>query len=71
MPTATLKFTLPEEQSEFKDACQAGAAKLLLWEIDQACRSILRYEMEPHAERCRLAEEIRLMIREADGVSLE
>lgn len=66
-----MKFSLPEEEGEFKDACQAAAAKLLLWEIDQACRSILKYEAEPHDERCRLAEEIRLMIREANGVTLE
>jgi len=71
MPTARLTFSLPEEEDEFRTACQAGAAKLLLWDIDQACRSILKYEMEPHPERCKLAEEIRQMIREAEGVTLE
>ena len=71
MPTATLKFTLPEEQEEFRTACQAAALKSLVWDIDQACRSVLKYEAEPHDERCKLAEEIRQMIREAEGVSLE
>lgn len=71
MPTARLTFRLPEEQDELRTACEAAAAKLLLWDIDQACRSVLKYEMEPHEERCRLAEEIRYMIASADGVTLE
>lgn len=71
MPTARLTFSLPEEQDEFRTACEGSAAKALLWDIDQACRSVLKYEAEPHEERCRLAEEIRQMIREAEGVTLE
>jgi hypothetical protein len=71
MPTARLTFRLPEEEPEFQTACQASAAKSLLWDLDQHCRSILKYEAEPHEERCRLAEEIREMIRNADGVSIE
>lgn len=71
MPKATLTFSLPEEQPEFETACQASSAKSLLWDLDQHCRSILKYEPEPHAERCRLAEEIREMIRECPGVSIE
>jgi len=71
MPTATLTFRLPEEQVEFDTACQAAAAKSLLWDLDQHCRSILKYEPEPHEERRRLAEEIRRMIGNAEGVALE
>jgi hypothetical protein len=71
MPRATLTFKLPDEQPEFETACQASAAKSLLWDLDQHCRSILKYEAEPHEERCRLAEEIREMIRAAEGVSIE
>lgn len=71
MPTATLKFSLPEEEHEFRTACEGSAAKALLWDIDQACRSILKYEAEPHEERCKLAEEIRQMIHSAEGVTLE
>jgi hypothetical protein len=71
MPRATLTFRLPEEEVEFQTACQAAAAKSLLWDLDQHCRSILKYEADPHDERCRLAEEIRQMIRNAEGVSIE
>lgn len=71
MPQATLTFTLPEEQEEFDSACQAGGVKSLLWDLDQKCRSVLKYEASPHEERCRLAEEIREMIREYPGVSIE
>jgi hypothetical protein len=71
MPTARLTFRLPEEEPEFKTACQAAAAKSLLWDLDQHCRSIVKYEQEPHEERRRLAEEIRQIIREAEGVTIE
>jgi hypothetical protein len=71
MPTARLTFRLPEEEPEFATACQASAAKSLLWDLDQHCRTILKYEQEPHEERVKLAEEIREMIRNADGVTIE
>lgn len=35
MPVATLKYNLPEEQDEFKDAMQGSDCKLVLWEIAQ------------------------------------
>lgn len=35
MPTATLKFSLPEEQQDFKLAMQAGAQHSALWAISQ------------------------------------
>lgn len=70
MPIATLQFTLPEEQSEFDAARQGQAAKSLLWEIDQRCRSILHHG-QPSAETARLAEEIREMIRESQESLLD
>ena len=61
MPTAILKFTLPEEESEFRTAQQGRAAKVALWDIDQHCRSLLKHG-EPTPEERRLAEDIRAMI---------
>ena len=61
MPIAILRFTLPEEESEFRTAQQGRAAKSALWDIDQHCRSLLRYG-EPTPEQRQLAEEIRAMI---------
>jgi len=70
MPTATLTFTLPEEESEHRAALEGIAARLLLWEIDQHCRSLVKHG-SPSPETRTLAEEIRRMIRETDGVTLD
>lgn len=65
MPTATLRFTLPDEQSEFDAARQGAEAKRVLWEIDQRCRSLVKYSEEVSEDARRLAEEIRQMIVES------
>lgn len=61
MPIATLRFTLPEEESEFKTSQQGREAKSALWDIDQRLRSLVKHG-EPTEEEQRLAEEIRAMI---------
>lgn len=61
MPIATLKFTLPEEDVEFKTAMQGREAKVVLWDIDQKLRSLLKHG-EPTPAQAVLAEEIRNMI---------
>lgn len=58
---AILRFDLPEEQDEFRAATQGRQAKTTLWEIDQHCRSVLKYT-DPTPEEERLAEVIRNMI---------
>ena len=63
MPIATLRFRLPDEQAEFDAARQGQAAKATLWDIDQACRSLVKYG-EPLSETKQLAERIRAMIRD-------
>jgi hypothetical protein len=63
MPTVTLRYRLPEEQAEFDAARQGQAAKAILWDIDQHCRSLLKHG-EPLSETKQLAERIRAMIRE-------
>jgi hypothetical protein len=70
MPTATIRFTLPEEQAEF-DAARLGRQMVAtIWEIDQRCRSLLKHG-EPSEETVRLAEEIREMIRQGCPDALE
>jgi hypothetical protein len=66
-PVATLRFTLPDEQGEFDAARLGSKALLVLWEIDQRCRSLLKHG-EPTPEARKLAEEIRGMI---DGELLD
>lgn len=61
MPTATLKFVLPEEEAEFNAANQGRLAKIALWDIDQKLRSLLKHG-EPTPAQAVLAEEIRGMI---------
>jgi hypothetical protein len=70
MPTARLTYRLPEEESEHRDALQGTYAKLLIWEIDQHCRALLKHG-DPDEETRALAEQIRMMIRAADRVTLE
>lgn len=62
VPIATLEFELPEEQPEFSAAIHGGSAKLVLWDIDQRCRNIVKYSDSASADARRLAEEIRDMI---------
>ena len=61
MPTATLRYDLPDEQGEFNAARLGGEAMQVLWQIDQHCRSLLKHG-SPTAEERRLAEEIRALI---------
>ena len=70
MPTATLAFTLPEEQPEFDAAREGAAARSLVWQIDQHCRSVLKHGTPTAAARV-LASDIRAMILDATGVTLE
>ena len=58
---AILKFSLPEEQGEFDAARLGREALATLWEIDQHCRSRVKYGEPTPAER-ELAEEIRRLI---------
>jgi len=61
MPIATLRFSLPDEQADY-DAARLGREALsTLWEIDQHCRSRVKYGEPTPAER-ELAEEIRRLI---------
>ena len=70
MPTATLRFTLPEEQADF-DAARLGRQMVTtIWEIDQGLRSLVKHG-QPSEETAKLAEEIRAMIRNGCPDALE
>ena len=70
MPTATLRFTLPDEQADFDAARLGRQMAATIWEIDQRCRSLLKHG-DPSEETARLAEEIREIIRNGCGEALE
>jgi hypothetical protein len=61
MPHVLIRFRLPEEQSEFETAIQGGRARSALWDIDQACGSLLAHG-EPTTAEAALAERIRALI---------
>lgn len=70
MPIVTLRYRLPDEEAEYDAAREGQAARSLLWEIDQHLRGIIKHG-DPNRFRRELAEEIRGMIRDAHGVTLE
>ena len=61
MPTVTIRYTLPDEQSDFDAARLGRSALTTLWHIDQHCRSLIKHGQPTEEERT-LAEEIRAMI---------
>ena len=61
MPTATLTFTLPDEQADFDAALAGRKALVALHEIDQRMRSLLKHG-EPSMAEAELAKDVRAMI---------
>jgi hypothetical protein len=59
---ATLSFSLPDEQAAYDAARLGSEALATLWEIDQHCRSLLKYGEPTSEEQRTLAEQIRAMI---------
>ena len=70
MPTATLRYRLPDEQADYDAARLGRQMATTLWEIDQWLRSLLKHN-EPSEETAKLAEEIREMIRRGCPEALE
>ena len=70
MPTATLTYSLPDEQGDFDAAINGRKAFICLEEIDRKLRSLLKHG-EPSDAEARLAEEIRQMIRDECAEALE
>ena len=61
MPTATLRYRLPQEQAEYDAARLGSEAMQVLWQIEHTCRSLLKYGTPTEAEAA-LATRIREMI---------
>lgn len=43
MPTAMLRFRLPDEEPEFRDACDGHRAKSVLYRLDEHLRSQIKH----------------------------
>ena len=70
MPIVTLRFTLPDEQTEYDAARLGNKMAACLWGIDQRLRSLVKHGDPTPAEE-RLAEEIRQMIRDGCREALD
>ena len=51
MPKGILEFNLPEEKEEFESAQNGSLYKLVVWELDQHLRGILKYNSDAHEEK--------------------
>jgi len=51
MPKGILEFKLPEEKEEFEEAQKGGIYKLVLWDLDQHLRGIIKYNNDKHDEK--------------------
>ena len=67
MPHVTLRFRLPDEQTELSAAMQGGDAKATIWQVDQYCRGLLKHG-SLSAESRQALEEIRDMLRDKPGL---
>jgi hypothetical protein len=67
MPHVTLRFSLPDEQTQLEAAMQGMDAKATIWDVDQYCRRICKYG-EPSEETRQHLEHIREILRERPGL---
>jgi len=65
MPTATLTFQLPDEESDHMVCVNARKIASACWDADQHCRALIKYADNPSEDAVRLAEAIRDILREA------
>jgi len=64
MPTATLTFQLPDEESDHMACVNARKIVSACWEADQHCRALIKYADDPSDDAVRLAEAVREILRE-------
>ena len=41
---ATITFTLPEEEDEYRNAIEGAKMRVILWDVDQFLRAKMKYE---------------------------
>jgi|TARA_Y100000034_G_scaffold119574_1_gene161521 hypothetical protein len=61
----TFKFLLPEHETELRDFKNGERYAGALYDIDNTCRTVMKYEDAPTDDRVQLAEAIRDLIHES------
>jgi hypothetical protein len=64
------KYYMPEHEHEVYLHTSASKMHCILWDIDQLCRSAIKYDDNCSDDKVRLAEEIREMICSIDFDSM-
>jgi len=59
---AILEFNLPEDELDLSNAINGNKFKLILWDMDQHLRNIVKHS--ENEEEVRVAEELRNKLRE-------
>lgn len=68
-PEVTFRYYLPDNQDELFLHIHASKMYCLLHEIDQQCRTLIKYRGDASKDAVDLAEELRAMIH--DGINLD
>ena len=61
---AIIEFSLPEEQEEYEIFNNARNYYAQLWDIDQYCRSVIKYDVDNDKSVNEVAEKIRSMLHD-------
>ena len=67
MPVATLTYTLPDDEDEFRLAANARRLLIAIEHADQACRAVIKYHESPSDDAVQLAERVRQILAEEAG----
>ena len=71
MPIATLRYRLPEEESDFRDAVEGSRAKTVLAQIDEHLRQQIKHGQLSHEVEVAL-QELREWVRATcEGMGLD
>lgn len=64
MPNVTVRYSLPDEEEEYRLHLDGPRFAEVCEEVDQRCRALIKWSENPSPDAIALAEEIRSMIRE-------
>jgi hypothetical protein len=63
---AKLEFELPGDQYQFDNALRGSDLKALVQDIDDQCRAIIKYELDPSDDLTEFCTKVRMLIASAN-----